>query len=73
MAMFFVRLMDDGAVEIIGKPWGGSRERVHSRFVISRGDEFILPYEELIQYGWFESTDAGLFARGGKPGTFPFV
>ena len=73
MAMYFPRLMADGSVEVVGWPWGDCEDRAHFRTVIPKGCDILVPYEELIQYGWIESNDAGLFARGGRRGTFPFA
>lgn len=70
MALFSIRLQADGSVVVQGTMLGENGDRGHFRTEISKGDEFILPYEELITYCWIETTDAGLFARGAKRRTF---
>lgn len=69
MALFSIRLQADGSVAVQGTMLGANGDRGHFRNEIPKGDEFILPYEELITYCWIETTDTGLFARGGKRST----
>ena len=66
MAMFSFRLQADGSVAVESRPWGDCKDRIYFRNEIPKGFDFILPYDELIKYSWIETTDAGLFARGGK-------
>ena len=70
--MFFLPLQAHGSVTIEGVPWGGCEDRVYFRNEIPKGcNDYFLPYEELTKYSWIETTDAGLFARGGKLGSAP--
>lgn len=60
-----LRRQADGTVAIWGESAGSDRTHLHNE-VPKGGSLCGLPYDELIQYAWIETNDAGEFVGGGK-------